>query len=193
MSSDSFDIGDLKKEVTPSTASCEVFLDGSLVAEMEHLERQLEEARQLDETENRKPEAPLIAERLVGLHNHAKDKARRFTFTALSARAWSDLLADHPPRKEDREDGLDYNAHTLPHEAMARTGSPKLTVEDYHWLEENISPAQWLRLWLTCRAAHQIAPGPKAHLGATVTRLATGLRSTTVLPEESPGASSSAE
>lgn len=190
---DSFSIDDLKKEVTPPSATAEVFLDGQLIAEIDELEHQLAKAQEDDSRQNREPEAPLIAQRIVELHNQAKDKARTFTFTAKSARWWSDLLADHPPSKADREKGYDYDPRTFPHEAMSATCSPKLSPDDFRWLEEHLSPGQFERLWLTCRAVHQVVAGPKAQPSAIATRLATGPRLTTALPVESPEASSSVE
>lgn len=63
-----------------------------------------------------------------------------FRFRALSARAYSDLLAAHPPREGVQETA---NAATLPGALVAASCvDPVMTAEEYAELAEVISHAQ---------------------------------------------------
>lgn len=188
-----FTIDDLRADFAPAQATANVCLDGKLLAEIERLEAELPAVEEADNGENRSPQAPVLADRIFELYEQAKAKERLFTFTALSAKAWSDLVSDHPPSKAQRQEGYDTNPDVFPFEAMALTCDPKLSPDDFRWIKETVSPAQFDRIWLTCRAVHQVVNGPKAQASDTATRLATVPRSRTAPKGESPGPSSSDE
>lgn len=81
-----------------------ICLRGDLVAELETLERQLEDA-------NRRPVDSLegngtseLVDRIEALQQEMRDSTVTFTLRALPKPAWRKLLAEHPPRQgEDGE------------------------------------------------------------------------------------------
>ena len=184
-------MADLRKRHTPATASARITLNSALLAEIERAEEQLEEARKNDDS--LAGGSAELARRVVELHEQAKEEEETFTFAAISARAWSDLQSQHPPSKEQREEGLNTDPDPFSRAALAASASePKLTPEDVDWLYDNLSVGQYQRLWSTCLAVNVGVSGPKAQPSAIATRLASGPKSTTALREVSRGASSSA-
>jgi len=52
-------------------------------------------------------------------------------FRALGAKAYDDLLAEHPPTKKDKEDGGVWNGDTFPPALIAASSmDPKISVEE---------------------------------------------------------------
>jgi hypothetical protein len=184
-------MADLRKRHTPATASARITLNSALLAEIERAEEQLEEARKNDDS--LAGGSAELARRVVELHEQAQKEEDTFTFQAVGARQWSDMLSQHPPSKEQRAEGLDHDPDPFSRAAMAASAiEPKLTAEDVDWLYDNLSLGQYRRLWGACLAANVGVSGPKAQPSATATRLASGPKSTTALREVSRGASSSA-
>jgi hypothetical protein len=130
-------------QVRPKTTTVRVCLRGDLLARHEELEHQLAEAQRLDETENRIAQAPQVAREIEALEAELTETETSFTFAAIGFKAWTDLVADHPPRDEDREDGYDFNQATFPQVAIAASAvSPKMTVEQVERLFEVLNRGQ---------------------------------------------------
>lgn len=148
-------IDEVLAQATPKTTTVRVCLRGDLLAQHEQLERELAEARRLDEVENRHVEAPGIARRLQELEAEIDKAQVEFTFAAVGQKAWTDLGAEHPPTDADREAGLDFNGRTFPVAAIAASAvDPKMSVEHSAKLFEKLNFGQWQLLWGACLAAN---------------------------------------
>lgn len=119
-----------------------------------------------------------------------------FRFVAVGKRAWSDMLAKHPPTKQQRERDprLDHNPDTFPIAAIAAScAEPEMTVEQVRRLDEALSLAQFSKLWDACLEANIGGDvGPKSVAAGLILR-ANELYATTAVSGESLAASSSDE
>lgn len=141
---------------TRVTKSIRLCLDGELMHTIERLNEEFVLARQADEAENRDPQAPALAARIVELTEQARAKAVTFTFQSMGRRAWRNLVAEHPPSEEEKARGADFNTDTFPVAAMvmcavAPTG---ITTAKLEQLGERLTDQQWDALWLTCHIAN---------------------------------------
>ncbi len=99
--------------ITARQARARVCLRGDLIAEHEQAEADLRKALADDQTENRHAAAPAVARRVVDLEQQIDAASTDFVMQAIGQRAWSDLLAEHPPSEEDRADGWAFNSRTF--------------------------------------------------------------------------------
>lgn len=185
-----FSIDEVFAEAESPRASTKVCFRRDLVERHEDLEADLQAAQTQDAMENRLPAAPAIAQAIVDLEAEMQAAQREFVFEAVGKRRWSDLLAEHPPRAEDR--GLDHNPVTFPSAALAASCvQPVMTVDEAGRLEDLLTIAQWLKLWNACLKANVGGGGdtPKSLL-ATAVLQASGASSTTAANGASLAASS---
>lgn len=140
----------------PITKSIGLCLDGDLLAEADRLGAEYLEAKGQDEAENREPQAPALAERLKDLSTQIQAAEVEFVFRSIGRLAWQNLIAEHPPTKEQRELGADMNVDTFPATAMAASCiSPEgADVASFEQLSEIVTNGQWNRLWVTCHQAN---------------------------------------
>jgi hypothetical protein len=149
---------DILAEVTARTITVRVLLRQDLLDQHAALEHALEAAVQRDRTAwetpmDSVPEALAIARQIADLEAEIDEAKRPFTFKAVGRKAWTDLLAAHPPTKEQRaaEPRLDNNPDTFPPAAIAAScTSPKMTVADVRKFEELLDLAQFQMLWGAC-------------------------------------------
>lgn len=142
--------------VTRVVKSIRLCLDGALMAEIEDLDAELTQARETDAIENRNPQAPAIAARIIELTEQARAKQVEFRFQSLGRRPWRDLVAEHPPTDEDKAARAEFNRDTFPIAAMvasciAPTGA---TEKKFLKLAETLTEDQWGLLWVTCHVAN---------------------------------------
>ncbi len=184
--------GDLAAEHTPRTDSVRVCMRGDLVAEIARLEQQMARQQVADERTNTPDLAPEIARRILDLQAEAAAHEREFVFTAIGQRAWSALLADHPPTDEQRKAGADHNPETFPYEAVAAscTSVAGGTGQDVRRLADRLSLGDWTRIWNCCLAVNLGGTVLPKCAGATALLQPSGPSSTTAHPEGSPAASS---
>jgi hypothetical protein len=172
-------------------------LDGELLAEIERLTEELSLVQLADQAENRKPQAPALAQRIVELTEQAQASETEFVFQPLGRRPWRDLVAEHPPTDEQKAAGAEYNTDTLPIVAMGRSciAPADASEESFAELEDDptINDAQWDRLWFACWAANtggnggaDIPLSGRAYALARGTETSSASRGTT----DSPAASS---
>lgn len=119
--------------------------------------------------------APAIAQKIVDLEAEIDEAKRPFVFHKVGHRAWRDLLADHPPTKEQKADyrGIDHNPETFPAAAIAAScASPKMTLEQVLQFEQVMSEAQWAVLWAKCLEANAgNSDTPKSTLAGAIARV----------------------
>jgi hypothetical protein len=146
-------IDDLLAEITAREKTVKVLLRQDLLAEHARLDAELVETLNVDAQENRDPLGPALAERLVELEAEIEAAKRPFRFKAVGKRAWADLLAQHPPTKDQARDHprLDHNPETLPAAAIAATCvDPVITPEQAAQLEQALNLTQFEVLWAAC-------------------------------------------
>lgn len=191
-------IDDLLAEAVAREKSCRVLLRQDLLDEHDRLEAELQAELELDARENRDPVGPGLAVRLLAFEEEIESLRREFRFRAVGKRRWSDLLAEHPPTKEQlaKFSRLDHNPETFPVAAIAASCiDPAMSVEQVGRLEEVLNFAQFERLWECCldvNVAGGGGAGPKSLIAGPIARASAALGITAV-NGVSPDRSSSVE
>jgi len=146
---------------TPVTRTVELCLAGELQAEWEELDRKRTRLLQASPGDSLiggagSEELRKVEKRMEDLRKRMEKATVTFKIRGLPKRRWSDLCAQHPPRKEDTEAGRDYNAETLPVAALAECCvEPKMTREQAERLiDEVLTQAQWDELWFAVLRAN---------------------------------------
>lgn len=180
-------IDDLLAEVTAREKTVKILLRQDMLIEHERLDAELVAELHADNEENRDPLGPALAERLVEFEAEIEAAKRPFRFRAIGKRAWADLLAEHPPTKEQlaaTNGRIDHNPETLPIVAIAASCvDPPMTVEQVGKLEQALNLAQFEKLWAGCLDANvgsadspkSFAAGPIARVSAALGRSAMGM------------------
>jgi hypothetical protein len=178
----------------PTIKRTRISMRGDLIDEIEQLEPRMQQARLTDEMENREPEAPVIASRIVELTRQARDAEVEFSFKAMRRRDWRDLIAAHPPTEEQRSKGVDFNPETLPATAMAACCvSPSgATLAKFEELRDGdlIGDSQWNELWAVVHSANTGGAQIPLSVAAFVLARGTGESSESQNATESLAASS---
>ena len=180
------------------TATVRLLLRQDLAREHAGLEAELLTARQGDENENRTPEAPTIARRIVDLEAEMDAAKVTFTFRAMGRRQWVDTVSSHPPTKAQlkaigelssdplKRASLDFNPDTFPVAAIAASCvDPVMTVEDVKRLESSLSDSQWSQLWQKAIEVNVGSTDPKASRAAGLILRLSEQSATTAAPAES--------
>jgi hypothetical protein len=173
--------------------SVRVSFNGELLAELDALNLDLAQARLADQNENRLPEAPKIAQKIVELTDLLHDSEVEFTFKSIGRTAWRNLVVAHPPKDDDKKAGRDYNGLTFPVAAMAASCvKPEgASVEGFQEIADSelVMQSQWDKLFSACLAANagsaDVPFSAAAFAIARPTETSSESRGTT----ESPGAS----
>lgn len=129
-----------------------ICLRGDLQAEFEDLERQLAAAREADTADSLTAggQARKVAQQIEALRKQMREHEVTVRFRARSQREYSDLLADHPPRKDrkDLDDEFDVNWDTFPTALIAACAiEPKITEAQAERLRDAITHQQWDELF----------------------------------------------
>lgn len=136
------DINDILKRAKQRETTVQIYLAGDVLATIERLERQLSDANadawkssslaDTDPTEK-------LARQIAAARKKLQDSAVEFRFRAMPAKAWSDLVAQHPPVKADDL----FNAETFaPALISVACIDPVMTVEQVTELFDVINQAQ---------------------------------------------------
>lgn len=119
----------------------EICLRGDLVAELEDLERQAEQARTKHVPSKEDATVAQLVEQIRALQEQMRDATEVFRLRALSPRRYRALREQHPPRRDaagepDRGDAsLGFNRDTFLHALIPLcTVSPELTGEQWRQL-----------------------------------------------------------
>lgn len=132
-----------------------------------------------------------LAEQLAALEETIEQGTRTFKFRALSRRRWRSLLGAHPPLKQHKADGLDFNPETFPVAAVAACAvEPAMTPEQAEQVADAIPLGEFEKMWAAVLQVNLGASDvPKSVLATTILRM-NGAYSTTAPPEASREASS---
>ncbi|MFE3452379.1 hypothetical protein ACFXJ8_25995 [Nonomuraea sp. NPDC059194] len=128
-----------------------IVMRGDLQARFEELERALDIARRRPESDSLAGgggDARRIAEEIEALRAEMQGHVRVFLLRALPRKAWSDLVKEHPARKQDTSAGVDFNRDTLPVAALAACSvKPRMAEEKAGRLVDALTQGQWMTLW----------------------------------------------
>jgi hypothetical protein len=184
-------VDDFLGEYEAPSTEVEVCPRAELVAKHQELERRLVEAGQSSSSSLADDGSRRLAEQLQAVETEMSDTARRFRFRALSRRAWRDLLSQHPPRKQDKADQLDFNPETFPVAAIAACAlEPAMTAEQASLLEDRLPLGQFQKLWGAVLDVNLgVSDTPKSVLATAILRM-NGASSTSAASAASPEASS---
>ena len=149
---------DVKKNAKLPEKTVPLCLAGDLQAEFEELERQL----QIERTRPDKQGATMastgrsraeteLAQQIEALRERMQAATTVFRLRALPKKRWSDMIAQHKPRPEDKEAGLDHNGQTLPVAVVAACCiDPQMSIPEVEELvDEILTQGQWDDLYLT--------------------------------------------
>jgi hypothetical protein len=179
------------------TTTVRLLLRQDLLARHDELERELDAAVQGDGLENRHPQAPNVSQQLVDLEAEIDAAKVTFKFQSIGHRAWADLMAAHPPTKEQLKafNRIDHNPETFPLAAIAASCvEPAMTVDDVGRLERALNDTQFNLLLVRCVEANTGGiDTPKSAVASGIARLVNGRSANTAVPAASPAQSSLAE
>jgi len=137
----------LKNAKLPETV-LPICLDASAIEA--YREAELEARRAAADSLSGKPEAPEVPEELVA---RVEAATIRFTLRALPRGKWTELVKDHPPRKDNREDRqVGFNEATM-YEALLRACiiDPVPSDEEWAQIDEVLNQGEWIRLVQTAQ------------------------------------------
>ncbi len=141
---------DIKASAKLPEKTVPICVRGDLQAEYEDLERQLKQANAANRgtLAGTSEDAAAIEELMAALREQMRENTHVFTLRALPKKRWSDLVAQHKPRDEDRR--LDYNGETFPVALIqACCKDPVMTVKEVEELcDEILTQGQWDALFL---------------------------------------------
>jgi hypothetical protein len=140
--------------------------------------------------------APDLARQVQELEAEIDAAKVEFRFVSVGHRQWADLMAAHPPTREQKKlnPRSDHNPETFPVAAIAASCQrPELSVEEVQRLERALNDAQFNALWAKCLEANLGGlESPKSAAAGLIARLNVG-SGTIAASGESLEASSSDE
>lgn len=141
-----------------------------LLVEFSELEAEILQAQTRDSLGG--PPSELM-ERLKAIEDEIEQSVRVFTLEARTTREWSDLLAAHPPTKDQAKDGHIANPDTFGPAALAACAvDPVVTVEQAVRMRETLPPSEWEALTGALSALHrERVTSPKSLLLSVVRRM----------------------
>ncbi len=152
------DFATILAQATPRTERVTLCLRGDLTDKIDQLIAAHALAAVDDDNHNSEDVAPDIANEIIDLIAEADAASVEFTLRSIGARAWTDLLSEHPPTADDMAMGRDHNPRSFPQAALAVsiTSPEGATADQIHELEEKLSAGAWQQLWTACLAVNII-------------------------------------
>ncbi|MFC5744832.1 hypothetical protein [Actinomadura rugatobispora] len=144
---------DILKSAKLPEGSVPLCLRGDLQRRHEDLERELQDAQEADRQGSSLADggkARKVAEEIQQIEREMREHTHPFAFRALPSREYRDLVAEHPPRKDDQMDALyGVNMHTFPHTLISKCCiDPPMTVEQVADLCDVLTDGQQMDLFL---------------------------------------------
>jgi len=146
------DLNALLDDARPAERTVPVCLRGDLNASLQELQRALDEAERTRASSGASlaggSPSRGIAEQIETLRAQMHSSTAVFTFRALPRRAWTALVAAHPPREgNDHDRAMGMNEETF-FEALVRACLIDPVMDDAQWarLDDVLSDAQWQQL-----------------------------------------------
>lgn len=147
------------------TVEVRVLFDPDAAARHRQLEQELDDLVQRPSGSIDERGPAQVADEIAQLMDTSEPTT--FRFQTLGAKTWSDLIAKHPPSKQERQRGRDVADSFWPDALAASCVEPEGATRDgFASLWEKLSDGQWERLKAACREAnvaeHDIRPSQAA-------------------------------
>ena len=145
-----WDVDDFIADYRPPQQPVSITTRGDLLGELARLEEQLKAAGDTSAASDdlsEGGEAVDVAERILDVRDQVRKSEREFLIRSVGEEAWSDLIAEHPPTKEDREQRMPWHPATFwPAAIAASCVQPALTVDQVGKLLTVLSSGQMRKL-----------------------------------------------
>lgn len=182
------DLDEFLAGAKPRTVEVRVCARGDLAARHAQLRDELAavamDPRERDLSGN--PRAREISEEIVQIEGEMEAHTRVFTVRAASRNEWANLLAAHPPTKEQQRAGENTNPLTFPVAAVAAC-CDELDEAKATRLADVLPQGEWLKLWTAVVTLNVVATTVPKLAAATEILQANAASSTTSGPAASPG------
>jgi hypothetical protein len=159
---------DIMASAKPRETSVTICVAGDLAGQHEALNEQLIAAQRKQVTSiEGNPEAVALAQQIRDLEQQMQEATHAFTFRAMSARDWSNLVAEHPARADKSEA---FNVETLPLAVIkACIADPVMTGEQVDRLAGVLSDAAFDALFDAAWRANKSGPSVPFSKAASAT------------------------
>jgi hypothetical protein len=181
------DLAEFLSTAAPRIDEVTVCARGDLVARHAELVDELAAASEGGKSLGGNSEAERICAEIVAVQDEQAASSMTLSVQSIGG-AWGDLVALHPPSKDDR--GSEFDKQTFPVAAVAACVVPPITTQEAADLHAKLPDGEWKKLWLTVYSLNALAmPHPKL-LAATELLRANGRSLGTPAESASPGPSS---
>lgn len=186
---ESWSIDDFLADFRPPERTVPITTRGDLLGELSELEAKLDRLRQAEDDTGvslaESSEVIEVAEEIAAKRNEVRDSSRPFRVVAIGERRWSDLIAKHPPKGEDKKQGMPWDTESFtPAAISACVAEPQMSTDQAEKLMEVLSGGQIRRLYM---AILEVNGGddsvPKSDASFVLRRASRGKRDTASLAE----------
>lgn len=173
------------EECKPRTVEVSVCGRGDLLEQHTAAEAALTQAGSPDEMRE-------LAERVQAIEAEIQAATRTFRFRSVSTLEWTNLLAQHPPTKDQlKADPLaEFNPETFPPAAVAACSADGITIEQAQRLHRTLREGEWRKIWSAVLQVNLGAVDPPKSLLAGAVLRSNGASGITRADMASPAASS---
>lgn len=124
-------LADIQKRKRPVTKTVAIQIDGEIANEIVALRSLHSAARDQDRLSNESDRAPQVQKQIDKLLKKAEKSIVVFTFKSIGRLNYDELVSEHPPSKDQKKDGADFNAETFPPALLAAACSdPEISLEE---------------------------------------------------------------
>jgi len=124
-------LADIQKKKKAVTKTVAIQIDGEIANEIAALRSLHSAARDADRLSNDSDTAPKVQTQIDKLLKKSQKSIVVFTFKSIGRFNYDKLVSEHPPTKEQKADGADFNAETFPPTLVAAACSdPEISLEE---------------------------------------------------------------
>jgi len=124
-------IADIKAKKKAVTKQVPIQLDGELADHIVDLRKLHAAARDADRLSNEPDKAPAIEKQIEALVEESKATEVIFTFKSIGRYRYDELVTAHPPTKDAKKEGAEFNADTFPPALVAESCvEPEMSLSD---------------------------------------------------------------
>ncbi len=124
-------IADIMAKKKPVTKRVPIQMDGEIADQIEKMRQEHTAARDHDRVSNQSDTAPAIQKKIDAMIKKAVKSIEVFTFRSIGRFAYDEMVGQHPPSKDQKKDGADFNTDTFPpHLVSASCIDPEIPIED---------------------------------------------------------------
>ncbi len=124
-------IADIRSRKKPVTKKVAIQMDGEIANQIEELREMHDTARNNDRVSNEDEKAPAIQDQIDELLEQALESVEVFTFKSIGRYNYDKLVGQHPPTKDQKKQGMDFNPDTFPPVLVAASCiDPEIPLED---------------------------------------------------------------